>query len=202
MKNLCTIAMLSAVLTLGSQIQTQAATFIYDVSLESSQEVAPNISTSAATGNALGDLTGDPSNWLFRYTVNYSGLEGALRDGHIHLGDRGVNGPVTHFLDFIDNFKGTLAGTIVGDWSAQDVLNANIPGVTPQVVYNNFLAGNYYFNIHSETFRGGEIRGQIEPLVLVPEPSFGLAILTIGGLLLAGNSSKRQASVLAIKNKD
>lgn len=191
MKQLWALGLMSAAVTM-MPLSAKAATFSYSVPLEASQEVAPNLSTSSATSHATGTLVGDALSWVFTYTVNYAGLEGALRDGHIHLGDRGVNGPVVHLLDNIDSFKGTTNGTIVGDWTSQDVTTAG--RVTPDVVFNNFLAGNYYFNIHSEKFVGGEVRGQIEPLIkqseAVPEPATMLGLLTAGAL---GAAARRKA---------
>lgn len=166
----------------------EAAVFTYSVPLEASQEVAPNFSDSQATGTATGALDGIPTDWVFSYTVDYSGLEAGLADGHIHLGDRGTNGPVTHFLDNIDNFVGTTTGTVVGDWTSADVITAGL--VPPEVVYNSFLEGNYYFNIHTEAFPGGEIRGQIEPLSRVPEPSLVLGLLSLGLLQAASRLGK------------
>jgi hypothetical protein len=112
---------------------------------------------------------------VFSYVVNYGALEGALRDGHIHLGAAGTNGPVVHFLDNIDSFKGSFSGTIAGNWASTELR----AGLAPATVYNNFVAENYYFNIHSEKFRGGEIRGQI---VAVPEPATMLGLATAAGL--------------------
>jgi hypothetical protein len=43
----------------------------------------------------------------------------------IHLGDRGTNGSVVHFLDDIDGFRGTTAGTIIGDYTSEDVIANN-----------------------------------------------------------------------------
>jgi len=166
----------------------EAAVFNYSVPLDGSQEVLPN--SSQATGTATGALDGMPTDWVFSYAVDYADLEAGLAAGHIHLGDRGTNGPVTHSLDNITNFQGTTAGTVVGDWTSADVITAGL--VTPEVVYNNFLAGNYYFNIHTAAFPGGEIRGQIEPLngVSVPEPSMVLGFLSLGLLRAASRLGK------------
>lgn len=192
MKQLWMTGLLGAGLAIAPQV-AQAATFSYSVPLEAEQEVAPNISTSSAQGTATGTLVGDVTSWVFNYTVEYAGLEGPLADGHIHLGERGTNGPVVHFLDSIDSFRGTTSGTIVGDYTSNDVLAAGV--VTPDVVFNSFLAGGYYFNVHSAAFPGGEIRGQIESFEAaesVPEPAMVLGMLTVGTLGLISRSKKRR----------
>lgn len=180
MKQLLALGLLSAA-TILSPVAAEAATFNYSVPLEAKQEVAPNFSDSSAIANATGALVGDPMNWVFSYAVNYSGLQGLLADGHIHLGDRGKNGPVVHVLDNLPSLLGTQSGTIVGAWTSADVVAAG--RTTPQNVFSSFLNGGYYFNLHSTIFRGGEVRGQIEPLVeanAVPEPT------TMAGVLIAG----------------
>lgn len=181
-KQLFAAGALGAAVAVLPQVGAEAAVFTYSVPLEASQEVDPNFSDSQATGSATGTLEGDLSSWVFSYTVNYSGLEGPLADGHLHLGDRGTNGPVVHFLDNIDSFKGTTSGTIIGNWTSDDVLATGM--VTPDVVFNRFLAGGYYFNVHSQTFPGGEIRGQVEfdAATAVPEPSFLLGMLAFGAV--------------------
>lgn len=190
MKQLLTVGLVSAAFTVLPQVATEAATFGYSVPLEASQEVAPNFSDSKAEGMATGTLIGDLSNWVFSYKVQYSGLEAPLADGHLHLGDRGTNGPVVHFLDDIASFRGTTEGTVVGDWTSEDVLAAGL--VTPDVVFNRFLAGGYYFNIHSAKFPGGEIRGQVEPLVeSVPEPSVVLGMLALGIAGVSGLKNRK-----------
>ncbi|NJN58452.1 MAG: CHRD domain-containing protein [Leptolyngbyaceae cyanobacterium SL_5_9] len=195
MKQLWMVGLLSAGMAIAPQL-AQAATFSYSVPLEAEQEVAPNVSTSSAMGTATGALVGDLTSWVFNYSVEYTGLEGPLADGHIHFGDRGTNGPVIHFLDNIDSFRGTTSGTIVGDYTSEDVIAAGM--VTPDVVFNSFLAGGYYFNVHSETFPGGEIRGQIdsfEEVESVPEPTMVLGMLSIGALGVTSCLKKRQDEV-------
>ncbi len=187
MKQFCLIGLASTVLV-SLPLVAEAAVFKYSVPLESSQEVAPNFSDSQATGMATGKLDGIPTDWVFNYTVTYSGLEGALSDGHIHFGDRGTNGPVPHVLDHINDFEGTTAGSIIGEWTSKDVIEVGI--VSPEEVFSNFLVGNYYFNIHTESFEGGEIRGQIEPLSRVPEPSLIWGLLSLGLLTVTSRLKK------------
>ena len=200
MKQLLALGLLSAA-TVLSPMAVEAATFTYSVPLEAKQEVAPNLSNSSATASATGALVGDPMNWVFSYVVNYSGLQGFLADGHIHLGDRGANGPVVHALDNLQSFLGTKSGTIVGDWTSADVITAG--RTTPQNVFSNFLDGGYYFNLHSTVFRGGEVRGQIEPLVeanAVPEPTTMAGVLIAGAVGAAVRRKKNRQEKLAIKN--
>jgi hypothetical protein len=66
---------------------------------------------------------------------------------HIHESPAGANGPIII----------PLVKTADGVWSLA-------PGARlTDAQYENFKAGNLYFNIHSEAHRGGEIRGQIKP---------------------------------------
>jgi hypothetical protein len=51
----------------------------------------------------------------------------------------------------------------------------------PQEV--DFLAGNWYVNIHSGQFPGGEVRGQLNPTV-VPEPASIVGLALGAGLLI------------------
>ena len=67
---------------------------------------------------------------------------------HIHLGERGENGPVVFGLDVTPNAasNGKLSGTFT---------------LTDEQV-DSFLAGDYYVNLHTEKNPMGELRGQIE----------------------------------------
>jgi hypothetical protein len=54
--------------------------------------------------------------------------------------------------------------------------------------------GMTYFNIHTTTNPGGEIRGQLEPLGSVPEPTTLLLWgSTVAGLALARRRLRKQA---------
>lgn len=66
-----------------------------------------------------------------------------VTDGHIHLGAPGVSGPVQFGFS-------SATSPISETWA---LTSADV---------NNLLAGDLYVNIHSTTFTGGEIRGQID----------------------------------------
>lgn len=67
---------------------------------------------------------------------------------HIHKGPAGANGPVVvDFTQFIDG--PTVKGCVSADPALIDAIAADPAG--------------YYINIHSEVFRPGAVRGQLEP---------------------------------------
>ena len=112
------------------------------------------------------------------YSLNYSDLEGAVQQAHIHLGQSGVNGGISVFL--CSNLGNGPAGTqpcpnspatITGTINAADV-SPNIPATAAArtqglntgefgELLKAIRAGATYVNVHSTTWPGGEIRKQI-----------------------------------------
>ena len=110
------------------------------VKLSGSQEV-PAVTTSASGNGTLTVGAGRAING----SVTTSGLAGTA--AHIHMAAEGQNGPV-----IIPLVKSGDNGWVVG------------PGAKlTDAQYDAFKAGNLYVNVHSETHKGGEIRGQIKP---------------------------------------
>lgn len=146
----------------------QRGTDRFRASLTGYEEV-PAISTQA-DGSFRARVTDDGIAW----TLRYSGIEGGpVLQAHIHFGQRAVNGGVSAFLcsnlpnppagvQACPNGSATLRGTIRAE---------NVVGPTGQGIASGELDelvramqhGITYANVHSTTYPGGEIRGQLGP---------------------------------------
>lgn len=113
--------------------------YVRYAALAGSQEVPANAST--ASGAATFSV--DPTTKVLTGTVTASGFTGTA--SHIHEGAPGVAGPVVI----------PLTGGAGGVWSVP----ANT--VLTDAQYATLQANNYYVNVHSSAFPGGEVRGQI-----------------------------------------
>ncbi|MEA5597415.1 choice-of-anchor I domain-containing protein [Rivularia sp. UHCC 0363] len=154
----------------------------FKATFDGSQEVTPN--TSTATGNALLQL--NQAGNALNYTMTVSGLDfGTLAGGAAQTADTGDDVTGIHFHNAARGAGGLVVFGIFGP--AQDTddrtitINANgtttISGVwettdtAASTSLSNFVADlqaantdedvNLYFNIHTEEFPMGEIRGQI-----------------------------------------
>jgi hypothetical protein len=135
----------------------------------SGYEEVPAISTDAS-GKFRARLRS--SDEEIQYELSYSHLTGAVQQAHIHLGQRRVNGGITAFL--CSNLGNGPAGThtcppgpatIEGTIRAADVVGPVAQGIAPgefEELVDAIRAGVTYANVHSETFPGGEIRGQLK----------------------------------------
>jgi CHRD domain len=164
---LCLLLILLGLLPSFAQAQTNRA---FQTTLIGYEEV-PAIST---TGTGTFEMLIDFGDVGFAYTLNYSGLTGAVQQAHIHIAQKGVNGGIMIF--FCTNLgngpAGTqpcpASGTVSGFVTAADVIGgAAAQGVSPgefAEVLRAVRAGSTYVNVHSNLFPGGEIRGQVVPV--------------------------------------
>ncbi|MEA2330801.1 MAG: hypothetical protein QOH58_939 [Thermoleophilaceae bacterium] len=142
----------------GSEVRTRLSGF----------EEVPAVSTDA-TGKFRARVR--TSQQEIRYELSYSQLTGPVQQAHIHLGQRSVNGGITVFLcsNLGNGPTGTQAcppgpATISGTVRPADVLGIPAQGLDAgqfEELLRAIRAGVTYANVHSATFPGGEIRGQL-----------------------------------------
>jgi hypothetical protein len=138
----------------------------------SGYEEVPAVST---TGGGEFRAAIDRDSDTIQYQITYGALESDVTQSHIHFGQEGVNGGITHFLcsNLNNGPAGTPAcpvdgGTVTGTITPETMVTN--PGVTAQgLITGEFdelvralRAGAVYANVHSVDRPGGEIRGQIE----------------------------------------
>jgi len=155
---------------------TASAQTTFEAILTGLGENPPNASPATGIGTVV--LSADQT----QITVDesWSGLTAPATASHIHgPGGVGTNAPVLFPFSGVPN---ATAGSIPEQTFS----------ITPtQVGY--LFAGYLYMNVHTSTFPGGEIRGQ---LLLVPEPdtlalvAMGMTGLTVTGWLRKGRVKK------------
>jgi hypothetical protein len=108
------------------------------------------------------------------FVLTYSGLEGDVRQAHIHFGQRSVNGGISLWLcetaanprpvgspDVPDCPQfGTIEFTLGADHVVGPAGQGIAAGEFEEIVAA-IRAGRAYANVHSSKFPGGEVRGQI-----------------------------------------
>lgn len=101
-----------------------------------------------------------------RYKLVVTNLEGATQ-AHIHCGSAEVAGPVVAFLFGFDP-AGVSANGVLGEGTITSVIPRPDSPACPGGVatFDDLIAkirsGDAYVNVHTLTYPGGEIRGQIE----------------------------------------
>ena len=129
--------------------------------MDGSQETPPN--ASPATGTVTG--TYDDVGNILSITTMASGFVAPVSAAHIHKAPAGVAGGVIFPL--------------TGATGSTSYFSVNLFTYTA-ANETDLFAGLHYVNIHSSTFPGGEIRGQLLASP-VPEPAT-LVALCLGGL--------------------
>jgi hypothetical protein len=143
--------------------------------LTGAQEVPP-VNTSAA-GTATLRINEEGTRIDFTLTVS-TAPQSPIREAHLHIAPAGVNGPIV--LDFCTTslvsppanvplppacpsppftLSGSLTVLNLRTLTSQQIQATGVNSFADTV--NQILAGNAYANVHTENFRGGEIRGQL-----------------------------------------
>ena len=156
-----------------------AASITRTAILTGAQEVASSPVVTNAAG--YGSVVVDPTTLAITGSITFTGIDAMDPNAaaHIHTGAAGANG--ARFVTLTIN-----AATH----------SATIPSGTvfTQAQYDDLLAGNLYFNVHSTANGGGEIRGQIGRVVMqatlngaqsgVATAAVGTAIVVVDPLTL------------------
>lgn len=158
---LTVLALLMAMMVLAVS-PVAAATAEITAELSGDQEVPP-VDT-AATGSASVSVDTDAAaGSQLCFDVTSTDLEGgAVVGAHIHEGAEGENGPVVVTLQAVMDGEGTGEGCAADaeiNISAEGSDDADVAAFLADIIAN---PANYYVNVHTETFTGGEIRGQLE----------------------------------------
>ena len=123
----------------------QAAPISFSVPLTGAEQVPP-VDT-PAKGSAA--ITYDPATRVVTWTISYTGLSAPATMAHFHgPAEKGKNAPVLIWL----STKGSPAAS---PFKGEATL-------TPEQA-QQFMAGDWYVNVHTQAHPGGEIRGQVVP---------------------------------------
>jgi hypothetical protein len=107
------------------------------------------------------------------YELSFEDLQGTVTQGHIHVGQKGVNGGISVWLcgtptnpgpAGTPSCQGPNSGTVTGTITAATVVGPAGQGVAAGEFADLLQAirsGVTYANVHSSMFPGGEVRGQI-----------------------------------------
>lgn len=137
-----------------------ANVWTFNDTLSGAQESPPVITP--ATGSAFG--TYDDATNMLMISVSSVGYTTNTLFAHIHRAPAGTNGPVLVSLP--------------GPFGATTYNFSDFMVMFSDLQETDFLAGNFYVNVHTSRNAGGELRGQLTP---VPAPG-AMALLGIGGL--------------------
>lgn len=132
----------SAVLAMGLMLApaaVNAETIKFTTEMTGAAEVPPTDSTATGTAEVTLDTEAKTVTWVY----THEGLSGEMTAAHIH-------GPAT---------ATEVAGPVI------DTMTESMEGSGPitDAQAAEMTAGMYYFNVHTEKFPDGEIRGQLAP---------------------------------------
>ena len=179
-------AMLVTAAALALPLSSHALVYQFNALINSAQEVTPNTSTANGAATLFYDdnntaVTTDDS---YDFSLSAFGLSGSLTGAHIHApAPVGVNGPVVVPLNVAPFVFFNSGGTVLIGGS--DVS-------PPSASFLSQLQGSLaYVNLHTALRPGGEIRGQLMQVAVIPEPSS--AALMLAGLAVGGLALKRRS---------
>lgn len=176
---------------------------VFTGNLTGTQEVPPN----ASPGTGLATITIDDVAHTMLVDASWSGLLSPTTVAHIHCcaGPGATAIPATRVPSFLGFPTGVTSGTFNATFDLDDAGMMNPAFVTANggtipsafdAFLNGLFAGNAYFNIHTQQFGGGEIRGQLTRAV--PEPStWAMMLLGFAAAGLTIRRARRKTATIA-----
>ena len=158
------VALAVPALVLASGLAVAGGQDVWKARLSGDNEAPPVASKAhgSATFTVIYDLTteGDTTGInRIEYQVRVSSLVD-VRAAHIHIGAPGVAGPIAVNLNATQSDGRTNGVIAQGTFMAND-LTGPLAGLTLSDLYDEFVAGNAYVNVHTVAHPGGEIRGTL-----------------------------------------
>jgi hypothetical protein len=158
--------LLAAALTIP--LVAEAAIVNLSATIDANQEVPTN----ASLGNGAASMTFDDISNLLSWDITFSGLSGPATAAHFHgAAPAGTNAGIQVNIGAISGLTDPMVGSATIDATQA----------------TDLLAGLWYINIHSATYPGGEIRGQVQ---VVPLPA-AIWLFSFGIVSLVGVSGRR-----------
>jgi CHRD domain/PEP-CTERM motif len=180
-------AVVATLLMLAAAPSAQAAIITFHVDLDGASETPPVVTPGSGTGTVVVDTV----SLTMALNLSFSGLLGNTTASHIHCCNvPSVTSPVA---TQVPTFAGFPLGATSGSYTNTfDMTLAS--SYNPTFITNNggttatafaallagMLDGRAYWNVHTNRFPGGEIRGALQ----VPEPS-SLLLLGVAFVVLA-----------------
>jgi len=155
-----------------------AAPVVYTASLDGPSESPPN----ASPGLGFATITIDAVAHTMIVDVTFSGLVGNTTNSHIHAatavagtGTAGVATTTPTFAGFpggvkFGSYYAVLDMTLATSYNpAYVTANGGTTASAEAALFAAIAAGTAYYNIHSATYSGGEIRGFLTPAPVATE---------------------------------
>ncbi|VFJ14962.1 CHRD domain-containing protein [Candidatus Nitrosocosmicus franklandus] len=142
------------VLSSITDVATVFANHEFSANLTGQEEVPP-VDTQATAEAIFVPIA--PANETIDYFLNSTNLSGVTQ-GHIHSGEKGVNGPIVVTLFSYNTTQDAVSenGTITAD-----NLEGPLQGKTVADLISAMKNSSTYVNFHTEQNPEGEIRGQL-----------------------------------------
>ena len=190
-------ALVVSLLMAFSPVSAHGNIFDYSVSLDGPSD------GNASPGTGFGSVSYDSTAHTLQLQLSFTGLQGTTTASHIHAptaapfsGNAGVATTTPTFAGFplgvtSGTYSATLDLTLASSYNPTFVTASGGTTADAEAALTAAMAaGESYWNVHSSSFLGGEIRGF---LVAVPEPSSAV-LLGIGGWALAWVVRRRKAA--------